>query len=369
MKKIGLFLICILLLQACSTNRIQEEAHEKKPEVDESTLPTVPPVTTPKEISPILLASSSFHSVIGWLSNDEVAFILVENGKWTVQSYTVSNGTWKTIYTTTTPIIQGIIHPNKELILLHTSNNSSSAEIQIIHKNGYLVQSLSFESSELYMDWNPTNSDLIVFTTFYEDWTYNTFIYDATTQNLQSIEVENPFVKWFDEHYLMVLKGSDSSLDGNELLLYSVSDQSLKETGISHVVDVQNLGESMLYVQINEQEKLFEYSLKENDTENSFEWSSPAVSNYSEWMAPIISVVNPQQLIMIKAVESGNVDEIENRGLISSISLNGEKELGETVYQPIACAPNGEVCLGGYEKENWIQLYPLEEKEWIRLSE
>ncbi|TQR19550.1 hypothetical protein [Psychrobacillus vulpis] len=369
MKKIGILIICMLLLQACQDSKVQVEVKQPKRNMEETSLPSVSPTIPPKAFPSISFAPSAFQCVVGWLSNDEVVFILSDKGKWTVQTYSVSRESWKLIYTSPIPIVQAIIHPNKELILLHTSSNSSSAEVQVLHKNGYLVHSLSFESAELYMDWHPTNPDLIVFTTFYEDWSYNTFVYDGSTQVLESIEVENPFVKWYDEQHLMVFTGSESSLDGSELMLYSLNDKSLKSTGINHLLDVQNLGESMLYIHINEQENVYEYRLVSIESGDSFEWTSPTISNYSEWVIPTISVIEPNKIIAIKSVESGNVDENDKRGIISSISLEGEKELGEITSQPIACAPNGEICLGGYEKENWIQLKPLKEKLWIHLNE
>ena len=369
MKKIGTLILLILLLQGCSESNSADNGPEETTKTADPTLATAPASNSPKEIPSITLTSSTFHSVIGWLSNDEILFILLEKGKWTVQSYSISNDSWKTIYTSAIPIIEGFIHPNKELILLHTSNNSSSAEVQIIHKNGYLEQSLTFESAEIYMDWHPTNPDLIAFTTFYEDWSYNTFVYDGSTQNLQSIEAGNPFVKWYDDKQLMLLEGTDSNLDGNKLILYSLDDKTLKDTGINHLVDVQNLGDSMLYIQINEDKKLYDYRLVNKEGKDSLEWTSPAISNYSEWVIPTISVVKPGQIITMKALESGNVDESGDKGIISSISLEGEREWGQVLFQPISCAPDGKTCLGGYELENWIQLNPLKEKVWIHLDE
>ncbi|WP_342598390.1 hypothetical protein MHB48_12540 [Psychrobacillus sp. FSL H8-0483] len=370
MKKIGMLLLCLFLLQACKESNPQLE--NNGPNAIEKVPQTVPgnQVATPTKKIPLLkLNRSTFHSVIGWMSNDEILFILTEDGDWTVQSYNLSTETWKTIYKTETPIIQGIIHPSKEMILLHTSSNSSSAEIQLIHKNGYVVQSLSFESAEIYMDWHPTNPDLIVFSTFYDDWSYSTFVYDGSTQQLKSIEVENPFVKWYDEHRLMVFKWGDSSLDGSDLLLYSTADGGTESTEFQHVLDVQNLGDTMVYVQINETQGKFEYHMEQPETGQYFDWNSPAVSNYSEWVVPTFSVVHPTQLIAIRSKAAGNVDEFDDKGVLSSYSLNGEKRLGEIVDQPIDCSPNGEVCLGGYEKENWIQLNPFNEQAWLQLIE
>jgi hypothetical protein len=79
--------------------------------------------------------------------------------------------------------------------------------------------------------------------------------------------------------------------------------------------------------------------------------------------------VKSGQIITMKALESGNVDESGDKGIISSISLEGEREWGQVLFQPISCAPDGKTCLGGYELENWIQLNPLKEKVWIHLDE
>ncbi|MFJ7971421.1 hypothetical protein [Psychrobacillus sp. NPDC096389] len=370
MKKVAVLILCLFLLQAC-VGKNKQVVVPVTPNTEEApqTLPSDVDITPSAKIPSIKLDRSVFHSVIGWMSDDEILFILMENGEWTVQSYTLSSEKWKTIYTTTTPIIQGEIHPGKEMVLLHTSSNSSSAEVLLLHKDGYIAQSLFFESAEMYMNWHPENPNLIVFTTFYEDWTYDTFIYDGTTQNLEAIEVDNPFVKWYDENRLMVFKWAESSLDGSELFFYSIKEKTIEKTSWNHLLDVQNLGGSMLYMTINEPQNQFEYRLEEKKTNQVFEWTSPAVSNYSEWIIPNMSIIQPDELIMLQSKQAGNVDAFTDRSVLSSISLNGSKQFGEIDAGPIDCSPNGAVCLGGYEKENWIQLDPFKEQIWLDLKE
>ena len=370
MKKVAILILCLFFLQACKEKNIQVEIPntpitEEVPQSFPSDVENAPSLQIPS----IQLDRSVFHSVLGWMSDNEILFILMDNEKWTVQSYTLSTEKWKTIYSTTTPIIQGNIHPKKEMILLHTSSNSSSAEVLIIHKDGYVAQSLFFESAEMYMNWHPENPNLIVFSTFYEDWTYDTFIYDGTTQNLESIEVDNPFVKWYDDNRLMVFKWTESSLDGSELYLYSISDKTLEKTSWNHVLDVQNLGASLLYMTVNEQLNRFEYRLEENETDRVYEWNSPAVSNYSEWIVPCMSIIQPDQLMVLQSKKSGNVDTFTDKSELYSISLDGAKQLGEMDAGPIDCSPNGAVCLGGYEKEKWIQMEPFKEQIWLDLNE
>lgn len=370
MKKIIILITCLFFLQACNENNTKIIDNGSNDTTDlPSTVPSDIATTPSKKIPFLKLDHSVFHSVIGWLSNDEILFVLTENGEWTVQSYTLSTEAWKTIYTTSTPIIQGEIHPNKEMILLHTSSNSSSAEVVLLNKNGTVVESLFFESAEIYMNWHPTNPSLLLFSTFYEDWTYNTFVYDGTTQELKAIDVDDPFVKWYDDNRLMVFKWAESSLDGSELHLYSWKDGTVKNTEMNHVLDVQNFKDSMLYVTINEPQEQFEYRLVDKETNDAFEWSSPAVSNYSEWVLPTISFAQKDHIFAIQSNVAGNIDDLKEKSILTEISLNGENRLGEIMEQPLDCSPNGEVCLGGYEKENWIQLHTLKEQKWIELNE
>lgn len=367
LKKAFILLFCAIFLQACADieTNIPKNEVEKPSDIDivEVDKPT------DKEIPSILLDNNAFHSVVGWMSNEEIVFIIAEKGQWLVRSYNVSTNSWRTIYTTTTPIIQGTIHPSKEMILLHTSKDSSTAEIQFLHKNGYVSQSLSFESAEIYMDWHPTNPNLVVFSTFYEDWSYSTFVYDGVTQELTSIEVENPFVKWYDEEKLMVFRWSDSGLDGSELLLYSILDGTIKSTGEEKILDVTNIGEAIVYVQINEEKKQFEYRLEELNGTKKYEWVTPAVSNYSEWVTSSMSIISPTEFILLNAKEFRNQDDDNQQSVLSKISLDGQQILGETNEQPISCSPNAENCLGGFAKENWIITNPMVEKKWIHLNE
>ncbi|MER2261800.1 MAG: hypothetical protein ABS934_07270 [Psychrobacillus sp.] len=368
LKKILIIIFCIMILQACI-------ATEKSPVVppddnsEQHTSTNETDITNLDRIPSVHLERSKFHSVIGWLSDEEILIVLVDKGEWILKSYSVTKEEWKEIYRTSTPVIQGMIHPSKEMIILHTSNNSSSAEVQLIHKNGVVEQSLYFESAELYMDWHPTDPNLIVFTAFYEDWSYNSMVYDGHTQELKAIDVENPFVKWLDHENLMVFNWSETSLDGSNLKHYSIADHSTTDTNWSNIIDVQNLGDSLVYIQIDEENMQFKYHLVNKSNGESVDWVSPAVSNYSEWVIPTISIISPNSFIAFQAKEKGNKDEANQKSIIGKYSIEGEEQYGEIKELPIDCSPNGKVCLGGYEKEQWINLNTLKEGKWLNILE
>ncbi len=366
LKKALLFIFCIMFLQACTET-------EKSPEVPPDDISEQPTSANENDITnnipSIHLERNKFHSVIGWLSDDEILLILVDKGEWILKSYSVTKEEWKEIYRTKTPVIQGMIHPSKEMIVLHTSNNSSSAEVQLIHMNGVVEQSLYFESAELYMDWHPTDPNLIAFTAFYEDWSYNSVVYNGHTQEMEAIDVENPFVKWLDSENLMVFDWSETSLDGSNLKQYSIADHSIKATEWSNIIDVQNLGDSLVYIQIDEENMQFKYHLVNKSSGKSFDWVSPAVSNYSEWVIPTISIISPNSFIAFQAKEKGNKDETNEKSIIGMYSIEGEKQYGEIIERPIDCSPNGMICLGGYEKEQWINLNTLKEGKWLNILE
>ncbi len=369
LKKIVFLIFCVILLQACKEK--EQPSVETPDDVSQQQTPVkeVQNESNETKMPSIHLERSKFHSVVGWLSDDEILFVLVDKGHWILKSYSISKEEWKEIYRTNVPIIQGKIHPNKEMILLHTSNNSSSAEVQLLHKSGVVEQSLSFESAELYMDWHPTNSNLIVFSTFYEDWTYNAFVYEGSTQELKAIDVENPFVKWFDEENLMVFDWSGSSLDGSSLKLYSTADHEIQDTKWEHIIDVQNFGESMLYIQVDEEKMEFKYHLEDKNSGEMFEWVSPAVSNYSEWVIPTISITSPNSFIAFQSKKAGNMDETNEKSIIAGYTVKGEELFGDINERPIDCSPSGKVCLGGHEKEQWISLKPLKEAKWLNIIE
>ena len=368
LKKALLFIFCILLLQACKETEkklVVSPDNSLNHHTSESEMDTT---ASKVDVPSIHIERTKFHSVLGWLSDEEILFVLVDKGEWILKSYSVTKEEWKEIYRTNKPVIQGMIHPNKEMIILHTSNNSSSAEVLLLHTNGVVEQSLSFESAELYMDWHPTDPNLIAFTAFYDDWSYNSLVYNGHTKDMQAIDVDNPFVKWLDKENLMVFDWDSSSLDGSNLKRYSIVDHSLKNTEWSKIIDVLNLGESLLYIQVDEENMEFKYHLVNNNGK-SFDWTSPAVSNYSEWVVPTISIISSNSLIAFQSKEKGNKDEAKEKSIIGKYSLEGKKQYGEIVERPIDCSPNGEICLGGHEKEQWIDLNTLKEYKWLNIME
>ncbi len=367
-----LLLLCCIFLVSCKEDHAEELVENdtpiQEPSKNEQSLDNEP--SPPQnEIPTLQLERSTFHSVIGWLNDEEILFILLDNGKWTVQAYSIEYKSWRTIYETSFPIIQGEIHPSKEMIMLHISENSSSAEIQLIDTKGVLVQSLHFESAEMFMSWHPTNPQLIAFSAFYEDWSYSSFVYNGKEQDLMAIEVDNPFIKWYDDEHLMVFEWEESSLDGSKLLLYSFRQQVMKETKWENILDVIFLGDAYLYIQIEEESDNFRYQLVNKDTTVKQEWTTPAVSNYSEWVIPNISVLYPDKIIMSKPTQGGNIDTIQQKNLLTGYSIEETEEFGIVNSLPIDCSPNGQVCLSGYEKEKWIQIEPFKGADWLEIKE
>ncbi len=365
-----ILLLCFISLVGCEEEPL--DVGEKVKNAEEPSLihPPKDHLSAPKQEVPNLqLDRSSFHSIIGWLNDKEILFVLVEKGKWTVQAYSIDSGNWRVIYETDTPIIQVELHPSKSMLMLHTSKNSSSADVLLVNIDGELEQSLHFESAEMYMNWHPTNPQLIVFSAFYEDWSFNSFVYDGETKNLEAIDVENPFVKWYDDQHLMLFEWKESNLDGSDLVLYSIKEKEKKETKWKNMLDVIYMGDTYLFIQIDEEAKEFRYELTNKDSAEKFEWITPALSNYSEWIIPNLSILSPNQVMMLQPTKGGNVDSIQQENILTNYSLSGKKELGKIESLPIDCSPSGDVCLGGYEKQIWIQTEPFQEKNWVEIDE
>ena len=195
------------------------------------------------------LESAKFHFVVDWLSDTEIVFVEKEESFYNLKTFNVTTGEIETLYTESMIIVDAIVHPTKELILVHTSNNSTSAIVKIISLEGVVLDEISIASSELAIEWNELDPDLILLTAFYQDWTYDVLVYNAKEKEINTITLEDPFPKWLGLQ-IVTVHIPEHPLEGGTLHLYDWAIETLEPLPYENIVHFETYGNSLLIVEI-----------------------------------------------------------------------------------------------------------------------
>lgn len=184
-------------------------------------------VFAPEEVQQLQMNATTFHSVVGWLSNEEVVFIEKKASIYELKTFNLLTKETTTIFKENAIMTNVLIHPEKEYLLIHTSTDSSSATVKVISLDGNVQNEVIIESTELEIVWNDVNPLHILFTAFYDDWSFQTFYFNRSNNVLQMLSIEDPFPKWFDDLRLVL---SVQEEEEDVFLLYNVETGETKAT-------------------------------------------------------------------------------------------------------------------------------------------
>lgn len=358
-KVIAILSVILLILAGCAG---KEDDFTKKIEKKS------PDIKKEEVIKKLTADLANFHFVADWLTNTEIVFVEKDTGVYFVKSFNIRTGEMKILYEESSIIIDVFIHPSKEQLLIHTTDNPASGTVKIISLDGVVQHEVTIESSELEIEWNDIDPSLILMTAFYEDWTYDVFLYDGVENDVRLIPLENPFPKWLGTEKIILTDISGHALDGGELYIYDRLSGRQKSADTNGVIHYDTYKESLLLMQISEDEKMTYKILDENQSILS-EWQMPAVSNYSEWVIPEIHWVSNDHIVLASAESEGQQDELKEPYQLVQV-VEGEQELiiKEVLAGPLTCSPDGEKCLMGYTFEKLIDIKSKEETFWLRLN-
>lgn len=361
-----MFIFCaaVLLVMGCS---------KKTNEIIEGPTAIERPVNTElikEEISKSLVADpAKFHFVADWLSESKVIYVEKENGHYQVNSFDIESGLTDTLYEDDSMIIDVLIHPSKEYLLLHTSDKATSATVKIVTIDGRVQDEVIVASTELAIEWNDTDPSLILLTAFHQDWTFDLFIYNGKIESLDLLAIEDPFPKWLGEDKIAVGYIEGHVLDGGEIHTYEPLTEKWGQLDISGVVYFDTYEDSLLVVRINEDNDAH-YTIMSKDGLIRSEWTMPVISNYSEWVIPDIEWGSKETVFLLAPDKGGQLDELHTPyRLIHVIEGRQDVVADAIVAGVLRCSPSGLKCLTGYSTENLIDVGTAEQTPWLILPE
>ncbi|MBE1553753.1 hypothetical protein [Sporosarcina limicola] len=321
---------------------------------------------TSKEIINLLSADSAkFHFVAGWLTDSAVVYVEKDAGLYNVNSFDLHSGETKTLFQEKSVIVDVLIHPSKKYILLHTGDNPASAIVKILTIDGMLQDEIEIASSELTIEWNDIDPSLILFTAFQQDWSFNLYLYEGKGSHLKSLTMKDPFPKWFGKELIVIGHVEGHILDGGELLTYNPITENFGKLDVKDVVYFDTYKESIVVVRINEKEDAA-YTIMDLSGAIRYEWTMPAVSNYSEWVIPEIEWISNDVVFLPSPETGGQLDELTSPYRLIRIVEGRQEVVNEhLVAGDIRCSPSGKKCLAGGALETVINAETGESITWL----
>lgn len=317
-----------------------------------------------------VLEVDNFERVVGWLSEEEVVYITREQQEFFLHAYHLDTGVTRDLLKVEDSILEARIHPDLKKIAIVTSANSLSATIHIFSITGEKIDELTIESSEMYWDWHSNQSDKLFFSAFYDDWSFDSFIYSSETKDLKRVETMDPFGKWGSDSSIQVINWEENdAISGGNVRVIDSETMSVHDLPDVDTIHTESFKDVNVTVRISEDQQMFVYTLKDSKGKVAI-FELPSISNYSQWFIPEIEVLSDGSLITYKAAESGLMDTIPSDYSLVSLSLDStETLLHEGPYQSFTCSPSGKRCLIGVQLEEMIMVGSGQKKPWIQINE
>lgn len=324
---------------------------------------------TIQDLKQLEVDPGSFHFVADWLTDEDIIIVEKNKGLYQIKRFNIKSGEIHTIYEDPSIIIDVLIHPSKDFLLIHTSDNPLSATVKILTINGLLEEEVVVESSELGIEWNTIDPYRVLLTAFHEDWSFDLFSYDGHEDMLELVDLNDPFPKWFGSDQIATKSLEDHSLDGGSIQIYNPATKKSRQLDFPNVVYFDTYMNKVLAVQVNDDEEAV-YTVMEEDGTPTQQWTMPAISNYSEWIIPEITWIAEDDLFMTSNETGGLLDELQAPYQLVRIKEKSQTVVVENVdaVKP-NCSPTGKRCLMGYSKEILIDTETGKIRKWLSFPE
>ena len=344
---IMLMMLCILWLAACQSAETQNSPSEKVNAVK-------------KEVQANHLPADGFIENVGWLSNSDILTVRDEGDVTSFYSYNLYDGRSEKIYEVNSSYVSASISPDMKKIFIHSSPVSYSAQVTIIDETGEVQFQKDVPSYDLTHSWNRFNEDVLLMTSFSEDWSFQVYEINLEKKTMDAIEVEQPFVQWQSKSSILFQDWSSDELSVSAPLISQNILDNEKEMIVEDSVHFNQFDDSLLSVHSGEDKGPFTYQFIHPNGEIQSEFTVELLSRYSDWLIPYYDMIEKDaRLITFVANEPGSFDTYTGTFSLKSWDTVSGKEkvlFEELPLEPIQCSPDGESCLYGNQLEKVIDL-------------
>lgn len=357
--------LTVLLLTGCVAKVIDDNGEENP--IDNEPVEQIDEAED--TLQKVLTADlAKFHFVADWLTDTEIVYVEKNEGFYKVNSFDLTTGKITTLYEEQSIVVDVLIHPSKKFLLLHTSDNSTSATIKILSTDGIIQNEVEVTSTELEIEWNDLDSSLLLLTAFYEDWTFDLFLYEGAESRLSLLPIDDPFPKWFGKEQIIIGYVEDHALDGSELSLFNPTTEEWTDLATQGIIYFDTYEQSLLTVKISESGDT-QYTLSELDGTVQSEWTLPTVSNYSEWVIPEVNWSSSDTIFSRAPEIGGQLDELSSPFRLIRVKEGQQQVVSADVATGfLRCSPSGATCITDSSATTITDVETGEQRIWLDLN-
>ena len=368
------FVLCtisiFLLLTACEATKNEETLKPEK----ELENPVV--VEDKREIPEFLIDKhEQIVQVYGWLDSATILYSskLNENNELQVMSWNFQTQKKSVFFQPTDDIVGVSISPDRSYVLVHLAPLANKAVIEVLNHDGTMAFTASVPSIELAYEWNIHDQGVLFLSSFFEDWSYQTYIVNTREQNIEAIEFPQPFVKWGSKEELLYLDWNEDEPNLNAPLMKKNLHSNQRESIMLDVIYFTRTAHTLMTIQDqseNYDKATYSFFNDKNKLITSF--SAPHLKNYSSWLIPYFEMrEESSQFISFIPEKAANVDQYAGGFSLQVFNWQTGKEeviLTKAENEPISCSPNGIWCLYGNQFEKIIILKNKTVKNLFEIS-
>lgn len=371
MKRRMVFLSMIFsILIGCQPSKQPNEVVDT-PSVTEGVVEESPAAHEIDDIKQIETPFQSFSGVVEWLNDETVLYITEASGKYEVMAFNVLSGESTLFFTSESPILTVKANRAYELFAIQTAPSYSEGHLSVVDANGNLVNKWQFpDSQDLVYSWNPFTNKHIAVSSLDEEWNFEGYLLDVSSDELKEKDYSNPFIQWLAENKVGYINwNQDEPSLTAPLLSYDLLTDKTELIMENVIMFTSFSGLIMTMTNSIGNEQAADYNFLDIINKRKVQqFQAPLLSMYSNYVTPFYEYVSSSNMFYtFIPTSSGSGDEQSVAfELISFDVEKGEKDvlLEHVENKPIKFSPNGQYCLYGYQLE---QLIFIPEKEMIDL--
>lgn len=349
-KKYIVWMISVLsfVLVSCSPSDSPSSAIDPKQDKEPEMIPIA--LSASEELQQVYLFVDRFH----------ILFSVAHEGQFELRKGNIQTGTFETIYTAPTPIVDVHVHPSTQQMIIQLASTQATGEWILLDEQGQFLWRIPYEGQDVVLNWSIAEPNQVFVSTFQPDWSYDSFVLLLREHEKKYIHAPHPFLQWGPSNDLFFVDPVEEDIARGRLKQYNwLADETVDlETSALFISQYRT---SQILTVIEEDQFVHKWSRQEHQEE----WSSSLVSNYGMYVQLPFTFLNEEEWLELVAVSPSSLDDLTNEWLLLH-KKNGEvvAEYANWPYQSeLICNQEG-ACLRGEQFEK-IQLGG-KQFEWLK---